>query len=383
MSPADVRARLVGALQADLVGPFAAGVPGIEPAEAHASDETLPLAPSRWYLTGFLAPSGGRAPEVDDLDSQGGELGAGSQSQAEDAGTDEPEPKPSVRFPASMGLSVYLPPARGVADTIEAEISYAYYDMVEVSTDREEKKAKAWKRVPCEPVRVRVPLDSAALTQGVPVGRQSLFIRGEIRTTDMDGLEPGSRVASLFVVNEQAALDKDRDRNFVFQVQLTLRYEAGFRCRPNRRGEDAKADDDPRVLALLFRDRKEWAVGHNTSPRGPVVDPDGKVRALSTTQLPCYEVPDVEHRAVPSLVTEMAALAKLDAKGLARALAPLNEEYARWVDTQRYASLDRKALEETRDALVDKADRVKVRIAAGIELLGKDATVREAFTLAN
>ena len=69
-TPADVRARLLAALEADLVGPFAAGVPGVDPAEAWASDETLTLAPSRWYLTGFLAPQGARTPEPDDQASR-------------------------------------------------------------------------------------------------------------------------------------------------------------------------------------------------------------------------------------------------------------------------------------------------------------------------
>ena len=49
-----VRAALVAALEADLVGPF-------DPASGH---EVLPLPPSRWYLTGFLAPQFGRAPEA-------------------------------------------------------------------------------------------------------------------------------------------------------------------------------------------------------------------------------------------------------------------------------------------------------------------------------
>jgi len=45
--PDVVRARLLAALEADLVGPFAAGVPGADPAEVAASDETLTLPPSR------------------------------------------------------------------------------------------------------------------------------------------------------------------------------------------------------------------------------------------------------------------------------------------------------------------------------------------------
>ena len=47
----DIRARLVEALQADRVGP---SVPDGHP----LGQEVLPIAPSRWYLNGFLAPEG-------------------------------------------------------------------------------------------------------------------------------------------------------------------------------------------------------------------------------------------------------------------------------------------------------------------------------------
>ncbi|MCC7543046.1 MAG: DNA/RNA helicase [Deltaproteobacteria bacterium] len=384
MNELEVRARLLAALEADLVGPFAAGDPSANPDDVARSTETLTLPPSRWYLTGFLAPQGARAPEADDLDSHGGELAAGSESSADDAGSEEPEPKRPVRFAASMGLSVYLPAGKGGADAIEVDVSYARYDKIEIALDRDDKKAHAWKRVPHGPVRVSVPLDAAALRKGIPVPLSAgLVIKGELRTTDMDGLDPGTRVLSLFLVNDGLALEKDRDLNYVFQVRLALHYAHGFCWRPNRKGEDAQADDDPRVLALLFRDRKEWAVGHNTSVLEPVRDPDGQVRSLRTTQIPRYEVPDVAHQPVPSLVLGMKELAKLDGIGLTRALSPLVEAYGVWLGKQRYAPLDRKALEETRDELVSKADRVKARIAEGIALLEKDAVVREAFTLAN
>jgi hypothetical protein len=245
-TPHDVRARLLAALEADLVGPFTAGVAGIDPAEAAASDETLTLAPSRWYLTGFLAPQGARAPEPDDMDSNGGELAAGSESQADDAGSEEPEPKRPVRFPASMGLSVYLPAAsKGTSaksDVLVAEVSYADYDKVEVATDREDKKQNAWKRVAHGPVSVEVPLDEATLQKGIGVpGSRGLRLQGELRTTEMEGLEHGARVLSLFLVNDRAALEQDRDLNFVFQVRLALRYEHGFLWRPNRKRRGRRA----------------------------------------------------------------------------------------------------------------------------------------------
>ena len=360
--PEVVRSRLVAALEADLVGPFQAGIPGATPADVAASTETLTLPPSRWYLTGFLAPQGARAPEADDLDSNGGELAAGSESQAEDAGSEEPEAKRAVRFPASMGLSVYLPASRGAGDSIEVEVTYADYAKVEVALDREDKKLNGWTRVPRGPIRFRVPLDEVVLKRGVVVPESSgLRIVGELQTTDIDALEAGARVLSLFLVNQREALEADRDLNYVFQVRLGLRYEPGFLWRPNRRGENAPADDDQRVLALLFRDRREWAVGHDTSLLQPVAEADGKVRSLSTTQIPRYEVADVEHRTIESLVVGMADLAKLDGKGLARALTPLLDAYAKWLNEQRSTRLDRATLEETRDELVKKAERKRSR----------------------
>jgi hypothetical protein len=49
MTPVEVRSQLVDALRLDLVGPDAARGLG-------TPDEILAQPPSRWYLTGFLAP---------------------------------------------------------------------------------------------------------------------------------------------------------------------------------------------------------------------------------------------------------------------------------------------------------------------------------------
>ena len=94
-SGAAIRADLIAALRADIVGPFAG-------ADAHDAPEVLDLPPSRWYLAGFLAPEGDRVisdPTADDED------GAGDDRQAEDAGFEEPAPKQRKVFPASLGLS--------------------------------------------------------------------------------------------------------------------------------------------------------------------------------------------------------------------------------------------------------------------------------------
>lgn len=371
----EIRQLIARALEADLVGPF---VPEDHPL---AEPEILPLPPSRWYLTGFLAPQGGRAPEVDDDESQG-ELAAGGESQAEDAGVTEAESKRDVRFPASMGLSVFLP--KGEGDFLEVEVRYADYDKIEVAEDQEHRKKTGWKRIAHAPPPVRVPLDRTALESaaGIPVpGSRGLVLRGELRTTDIDALPEGARILSLFLVNDRAPLEEDRDLAFVFQVRLALRYEPGFLARPNRRGEDTN-DYDQRVLALLFRDHVEWAVGHNVSVEAPVRE-QGKVVRLVTTQLPRHEVRSVEHVRFDELTTGMAELAKLDGVGLERALSPLVDAYGAWIQKKRHAALPRTKLEEIRDELMNEADRARARIAEGIALLRSDGEVALAFTLMN
>jgi hypothetical protein len=179
-----IRSRLVEALHADLIGPF------VPPDHPSGGNEILPLPPSRWYLTGFLAPQGARKPDVDDEESQEGGLTSDDDKQAEDAGDTEPEPKRPARFPASMGLSVFLPPGHG--DHLEVDIRFADYDKVETAEDHEEKKSWGWKRVPHEERGIKIPLDRKILEgrDGIAVpNTTNLRFRGELRTTDIDALE--------------------------------------------------------------------------------------------------------------------------------------------------------------------------------------------------
>lgn len=381
MTPEEnVRRALVQALHADLVGPF------LPEGHPRAGEEVLPLAPSRWYLTGFLAPQSGRLPEADDPDSQDGELASGGESKAGDAGSEEPEAKRRQQFPASMGLSAFLPPGpTDGTEHVEVVVSWADYVAEEISEDRSERTKRGWRRVPRGPYTVKVPLDKQALSRSEGVRwpeSTGLCFRGELQTTDMDGLEPGTRVLSLFLVNDRVSLEQDRDLNFAFQVRFSIRYLGGFVARPNRRGEDAN-DYDQRVLALLFRDKFEWAVGHNTSAESPVPGADGLVRELTTTQLPEFVVQGVKHEAVEGIVTGMHELANMDGVALKNALTPLVEAYGAWIDKQRSEYLERPELEKTRATLLDEAARAKRRMAEGISLLESSERVRTAFCWAN
>ena len=88
MTPAAVRDRLIDALRQDLVGPA-------------LPDELLDQAPTRWYLTGFLAPLNARHDQRGDPDANDeADLLEPAPPAAEDnASPDRPTARNSL-FPA-------------------------------------------------------------------------------------------------------------------------------------------------------------------------------------------------------------------------------------------------------------------------------------------
>jgi len=94
--PVQVRDHLVDVLRRDLVG--------AEP------DEVLAVAPSRWYLTGFLVPREAPIEVRQDPEPDEG-LASGGDDDGDDAAPPEVAPARKAFFPSSMGLSVLVPAA--------------------------------------------------------------------------------------------------------------------------------------------------------------------------------------------------------------------------------------------------------------------------------
>jgi hypothetical protein len=387
-SPVDVREHLVRALEADLVGPFTpAPTPGSEGA-GRAAEETLPLAPSRWYHVGFLAPEAGRdAQDPTDED----ELGAGSDEDDEEDQGPEPEPKQKHRLPASIGVSVLLRP--GCRDGLTATVSWADYVAEDADAgpdpdaprERRGRPRLRWRRVAREPATVALPLDPTALGRGVPLlGSGGVRLVGAIEDATAPGLPPGTRALAVFVVNGRAPIERPRsDEACMFQVQLGLTCAHGFEPRPNRRDEGGEDWDDC-VADLQFRDHVELAVGHGVSVDAPRADADGVVRSVRTTWLPRAEVRRVKTYDAPGVVTSMEKLAELtDGAAVRAALAPLVREYEAWIRGQAAVTVDSDERRETQAELVRRAEQARERIEAGITLLATDPDALEAFKVAN
>ncbi|GFE72089.1 hypothetical protein [Chroococcus sp. FPU101] len=89
---AEVRSHLIEALHLDLVGP--------SPDDIAHQEEILTQAPSKWYITGFLAPYG--SPTTDDTaDDEFNELD--NSASSEDSVIPESTCTRKPVFPSSMG----------------------------------------------------------------------------------------------------------------------------------------------------------------------------------------------------------------------------------------------------------------------------------------
>ena len=97
---ASVRDYLVEALRLDLIGP--------RPRDEALQHERLPHAPVRWYLTGFLAPTG--APDAQRAQDAEEELDEPSEPTQATTDASAPERGSSKRvfLPSSMGLSALV-----------------------------------------------------------------------------------------------------------------------------------------------------------------------------------------------------------------------------------------------------------------------------------
>src|SRR4051812_30901411 len=115
MNSPEARAKLVEALQLDLVGPW--------PGHAFAN-ELLPENPTRWYLTGYLVPEAAPVEHRSDAEAKEEMDAAGEGGGADDSATPDKEAAPLSLLPSSMGLSVLISSA---TKQIEVEVTWGDY----------------------------------------------------------------------------------------------------------------------------------------------------------------------------------------------------------------------------------------------------------------
>ncbi|GJE42624.1 DISARM system helicase DrmA [Methylobacterium soli] len=421
-TPLAVRGHIVKTFRRDLVGP--------SPDDIDLSRERLSENPSRWYLTGFLAPAddaatlGGDADTdepglLDEADHEGEEP---DPVEAGGAAADRQEPEASNtrrRFlPSTIGLTVLLPPD---VREVEAIVTWGDYATVpplpdsvllgEPETDEDGKPKRRrredvnWVRAPKERrLRLVVPEAGRATAIVVPesaaeqaaIGGLELDAHARLFSYETpDGGREEVRALTVVLVNRRRPAGRFyADVAFAFQARLRLICAQGLRPRRDLSGLKS-ADPDLRLADLHYRDVCEWAVGRNTAARWE--DPAaGSVTWAETDPLPSAEVErvapnedDALKQAVVFGMDDLAEAARNSGSSLAQALGALPELYDAWVTAKQRVELtglpDRRRA--TAATLVTDQERARDRIAEGIGLLTGDGAenrhARTAFRLMN
>lgn len=385
MSAAAVRAGLVDRLRRNLVGPSA-------PEDADLAEELLPAGetPSRWYLTGFLAPSGETPVAPVDGDEIELEEGEGYPVAASD--DEQPDRPPSGRrfLPSSIGLTAMVD--ADVA-TIEAEVSWGDY-RPEPALPPEMlggagSESVAWRRVPCART-MTVPLpgeDDGLVTHAVPASGASGFPGGGLELAVRarpfalrlaTGGERAVRLVTVFLVNKRRELASSfRDLTYAYQATLALRCANGF-VPQHDLSRVARDEWDDRLADLHYRDAAAYAAGLGCAVEHVVEG--GMVRVVRTTHLPRAAV----ERTIPAEVAgvefgmdRLADLAREGGEALQTALAPLADAYAGWSAQQHRLAADDPGVagspqrRATAAELIRGQAHARERIAAGIALLAR------------
>ena len=397
-TPREARERLVEALRYELLGPS-------DP------DEVIDESPLSRYLVGMLAPFGTIVAAEEQEDQPGDDSGDDL------AGAPELTPPLSQALsPSSIGLSCLVAPD---ARELHATLAWGDYERISESSDEDEETTEEvapsdsdeadeseretgdneatseqtrsrrrprerWQRLPgaADAIRLELQPDQGLKRVRVNDG-DDLWVEHVARS-----LEDGRLAVSVFFVNRRARPEQGRPRanTWVFQPELSLAGADGAAVFVPRELEPelARTDRDLESNALLFRNRREFAVGHGCAVVWKAEGPETATQ-VATTLLPGYELPRVDPRAIPDASLDMSALAdEVAPDELERRLSPLAEAYARWIDGKReHAKSIPDDLQDTAADHLRLCDEALARIRDAIQLLCDDPDVRAAFAFAN
>jgi len=387
-SAPEARKRLVEAMRFELLGP---GAP----------DEILEESPLSRYLVGMLAPFDTAVPPEEQEDMPADEV----EEDATDA-SDSRTPISQALSPSSIGLSCLLAPG---TEHLKVSVEWGRYERVEEQPDesadsaeqeatgadsqssgdgdsgeRRKRRRQRWRRIQVEnrSIQVEVKPDRGLQRQRVH-DDEDMWVEHMARR-----LQDGKVTLSVFLVNRHTHLSERRAPadKWIFQPQLTLEATDGASVFLPRELEPelARTDRDLISNTLLFRERREFAIGHGCAVIWKPADDQHAIQ-VATDLVPSFELPKVEPRAIPDASFDMSVFAEgSSAEDLGRRLDPLADAYAAWIEERRgeIAGLD-ESLTSVADEHLTQCEETLSRIRDGIDLLRTDPNARRAFSFAN
>jgi hypothetical protein len=374
-----VREGLVLRVREDLVGPF-------------DIDEIVEERPSDRYLTGILYPPG-EGVAVDEDDAPREETGATDT----DGEIGEVPIYRSMR-PSTFGLSFRV---RGDQPEIHVGLSGGRYealandsaDMIRTSEGQESPNRRPvrrsrefdWHR---SGVDAALPIRVVEGFRSYELSASPLSLRCSVRAVSLPERTWG---VTVVVSNESASEGAGptwSEEHSLFQAAISITPGAPTEFVP-RPLITALGDDEDKSTALLYRDVKEWAVGHSC---GATWTASGNsCDAIATDWLPTALVPSVSAEGsedfqswAASDASRASCLATANDEDLLSALESLVNGYRSWLGRLDVAAA---VLTDSFEAVgsdhLDRCRNAVTRMENGIAFLRSNSMGRRAFRLAN
>jgi len=216
------------------------------------------------------------APKGEEVDAgQQDELATGEGEEGEEGAPESGVPAGNTYFPSSMGLS-FVVAAETKEIVVEAEWGQYLRIKSTVQTNKDGTPANVWKRQPVIAPAMALTLNDGNIP-GIPLhpDHQLVLLQGRMRST------PDGWVVTLFMVNQQeerTRRNEPKDEVWVFQPKLRVHgvdNQPIFVQRSNTTVDFSKMDpltrEESETLEMLYRNQREFAVGHGTRrmPRCP------------------------------------------------------------------------------------------------------------------
>jgi hypothetical protein len=167
-----------------------------------------------------------------------------------------------------------------------------------------------------------------------------------------------------------------------FQAEFELSSVCGFSPMPENSVSETK-DDDYLINRLLYRNIKNYAIGHGCSADWE--DGDAIVKKIKSSVIPSYEIKPILPQGFDNIKLKMFELSDYgDFKESSKELKSLCERYKEWID-ERASEAKSIAPEYSKTAVdnIEKCLQCYRRMLHGIDLLEKDEKARKAFLYMN
>jgi len=384
----EIRHDLANFLHRDLIGP------------ADGEKEVLEDTPRIRYLAGVLFPQelmrneSDSAGGIESSDTESNEIAqedecplepeefdaspeVASTNKAPESEYDDTLTLANSYRPSAMGLSFFL---SSNARDINVDIRAAEYESKTVLDLESGRKRAKWYRkpIPSTPIPINLKDERYFPTHDWDIA-PGLKLKGVFRHQ-----KNGQLLVTLSLYNTTKSNQKDA-RTF---------YQSGFRVKAKddspifveyRTAASQFRDAEEASLALLYRNRRNFAVGHGCAANWAENQPTG-TNEIRTTTLPNMTVPPVNPVSHPSQYLDMDFLRGNCDDPSTNIIAALNkfcESYEEWVEQHQLEIEDLVEYDTAPESHIALCKNALSRMRAGIEMLKSNKMALEAFQLTN